>query len=237
MKAPRNIAARRIAAGAILALLCLAGAARAQEGMTRIGEEDHLTSGEISAVRDAQQPDKRLILYMDFAQRRIDTVKQTLASGKTNAGRAIQKSLVEYIRVLEDLESTLEDARQRRAPMEKAIKDIELRGAQFLAYLESLNPDSTPGWGDFEYTIEEAIDMTKDELAEVARGAFPEIQERTPPRELPGLPSSRQPARSTPLPADGPPRKSDAPADRPPAEPSEEEEGPPRKSQQRNPSQ
>jgi hypothetical protein len=213
----------------VAAPLVLVSSLSAQEGMTRIGDDDYLSDGEITAVRDAQQPDKRLILYMDFAQRRIDAVKEALGSGKSGAGRNVQKKLVEYIRLFEALDSTLVDARDRRAPMEKAIKDIELRGTEFLKYLESLDPEATPGWADFEYTIEEAIDMTKDELAEVARGAFPEVQERTPPRELPGLPSSRSPSAAPPLPADGPPRKSGTQSSQ---EPVEEEEGPPRKSQQ-----
>jgi len=200
----------------LITLLCGAGAtARAQEGMTAIGDEDYLTSGEISAVRDAQQPDKRMILYMDFAQRRIDSVKQALRSGQSSSGRTAQKALIEYVRLMEALESTMGDARERRAPMEKGLKDVETRGREFLKYLESLNSESSPGWEDYQYTVEEAIDMTKDELAEVAKGAFPEVQGRTPPRELPGLPSSR------------PPAKSDAPSEQKPAQ---QEEGPPRKS-------
>jgi hypothetical protein len=190
-----------IARCCILAAICWAAA------LPACAQDDYLTDGETAAIRDQQEPDKRLILYMDFAERRLDAVKQALASAKKDAGDAARKMLTEYVHIMEDVDSTLEDARDRRVPLTKALKDIETRGKEYLTYLGSLN-ESSPGWKDYEYTVAEARDMTRDELAEAAKGAFPEVKERKPPADLPP-PSARPPDRkSNPSEQEGPPRKS-----------------------------
>jgi len=191
----------------LVAVLCGTGAF-----LPAHAQDDYLTPGEVSAVRDAQEPDKRMILWMDLAQLRIDAVKKAVDTFKAESGRAIQTSLEEYIHLMESLDSTIQDARERRVPLDKGLKDVETRATLYLNYLRTLDSDAIPGYRDFEYTLEEALDMTRDELAEVAKGNYPEVLERTPPTDLPP-PSARPPSKSDPQ---------DAP----------QEEGPPRKSQQ-----
>jgi hypothetical protein len=175
-----------------------------------LAQDDYLTSGEVSAVRDAQEPDKRMILWMDLAQRRIDAVKKAVDTFKPQAGRAIQAALDEYIHIMESLDSTIQDARERRVPLDKGLKDVETRASLYLNYLRTLNSEAIPGFDDFKYTLEEALDMTRDELAEVAKGNYPEVLDRTPPSDLPS-PSARPPTKADPQPEpaeEGPPRKS-----------------------------
>jgi hypothetical protein len=198
-----------------LCLLTAGRAARAQEGMV---QEDYLTDGEISSLRDAQEPDKRMTLFMDFAQRRVDGVKQLLSAAKPDSGRDIQKSLAEYVHILEALEDTIDDAREHRVPMSKGLKDIQTRANLYLNFFKSVNSDSLPAWKDFHYTLDEAIAMTSDEIAEAGKGNFPEVKGRTPPNELP------------PPPKAGARPPSDAKPDAKPGTKTGDEEGPPRKS-------
>ena len=201
----------------VLVLACWAGA-----GLAARAQEDYLTDGEVSSIRDTQEPDKRMILWMDFAQRRVDAVKQALSSPKPYAGRTIQKTLVEYVHIMESLGDTIQDARERRVPLSKGLRDVETRGNLILNYLKSLGEKTAPGWKDYEYTLDEAKDMTRDELAEVGKGNYPEVKERKPPTDLPAraappASSTRPPARSPSSPASG-------------AKSGGQEEGPPRKS-------
>jgi len=204
----------------ILALLLWVGGsspARAQE--------DYLTNGEVDALRDAQEPDKRLILWMGFAQRRIDGVKEAIASRKPESGRTIQKLLAEYVHLMEALQATIDDARERRVPLSKGLKEVETRGSLMLNYLRTLKSESIPGYKDFEYTLEESMDMTRDELAEVAKGNYPEIDGRKPPIGLPSRP---------PLPGmsgSQPPTKPQSGSPDAAEKDGVEQEGPPRKSQ------
>jgi hypothetical protein len=170
-------------------------------------QEDFLTEGEVSAIRDAQEPDKRIVAYLDFAQRRLDAVRTNLASAMPNLGRAVQKSLAEYVHILEALDGTIADARERRVPVSKGLQQVEQRGSEFLKYLESINVESSPGWKDYQFSIDEAIDMTRDELDVAGQGSFPELQERTPPADLPARPTPRGESEEGPD-QQGPPRKS-----------------------------
>jgi len=165
-------------------------------------QDDFLTDEEVTAIRDAQEPEKRIAAYLDFAQWRLDSVRAGLAAAKGNFGRAVQKSLIEYARILEALEGALFDARERRVPVPKALKAMETRVPEFVKYLESLNSESSPGWKDYKFALEEAIEVTREELAEAEKGNFPEVDEREPPRLPP--PSAPRPAPQE----EGPPRKS-----------------------------
>jgi hypothetical protein len=180
-------------------------------------EEEYLTDGEVSSLRDTQEPDKRMILFMDFGQRRVDAVKSELGSTKPDAGRNIQKALAEYVHVMEDLQDSIEDARDRRAPMSKGLKDVETRGHLYLNFLKSINSEALPTWKDYHYTLDEAMAMTQDEIAEAGKGAFPEVKGRTPPNDLPPPKSASRPS-------------SDAKEAAQPAPASGDEGGPPRKS-------
>jgi hypothetical protein len=188
---------RRSAVALALASLFAGGLALAQD--------DFLTDGEVTIVRDAQVPEKRVLAYLDFAQRRLDAVRTSMASGKSTIGRSVQASLGEYIHILEALEQTIEEARERRAPLEKALELVTTRGGEFLKYLQSIHTESSPAWKDYQFTLEEGIEMTRDQLELAAQGAYPEVEERTPP-DLPGPRSAPKREQQE----EGPPRKSGA---------------------------
>ena len=180
--------------------------------------EDYLTDGEVDSLREAQEPDKRMVLFMDFAQRRLDAVKHELGSTKPDAGRQIQKTLSEYVHIMEDLQDTVDEARDHRVPMTKGLKDIETRGNLYLNFFKSINSQALPVWKDYHYTLDEAMAMTQDEIADAGKGAFPETKGRTPPNDLPPPKASdrrppsdaKEAAKPAPAPGDeqGPPRKS-----------------------------
>ena len=141
-------------------------------------QRDFLTSQEVDAIRDEQELGKRAILYMDFAGRRLDAMKAAIASQKGGAGRSVQANLKEYISILEALETTFADGWEQRSPLEKALKQLQERGSEFLKYLQSLEPETSPGFADYRFTLEEPIVMTKEALAEAEKGPYPEIRKR-----------------------------------------------------------
>jgi len=177
-------------------------------------QDDFLTRGEEDEIRDAQEADKRIELYLDIAQRRLDTMKADLDAKKPGAGRTAQRNLRDYTSIMEAVEGTLEDGRENRTVREKALKQAEERKVEFLKYLQSLDSAATPAYEEYRFTLEEAIAVTEEVLANVRQGAFPEVQQREPPR----LPSA--PPRET---QEAPSRDAQEPR------PSGDEEGPPRR--------
>jgi hypothetical protein len=189
-------------------------------------QEDFLTRGEVEEVRDAQEPKKRLELYLIIAQRRIDAIKTGITSQKAGLGRATQKSLEEYTSVLEALETTLADGREKRGIEEKDLAKATEIETEFLTYLNSLNTEGSPGYEEYHFTLEEAIAVTEEMLADAEKGVYPEVEGREAPQLPAAAPRERQ--EPPPLPEDGPPRRG-----RPQAPPSGDDEGPPRRSRTR----
>ncbi len=174
-------------------------------GTSLRGEGEFLSTVEIDQVRDAQEPAERIILYLEFAQRRLDVVEQNIASLKPKSGRAIRINLQEYIDILDALEGSVERGREQRALIDKSLKEMEKQTALFLRFLQTIETNSPKNLSDYQFTLEEAIEMTREEIAVAKEGSFPEVKERRPPARLPSRPP---PASDRPVPEDGPPRKS-----------------------------
>ncbi len=199
-------------------LLCAPNRASFAAGREFLGPE------EISSIRDEEDFGKRVLLYLSFAKRRLDTVREKTVSKDSDAGEAIQANLEEYTSILDALADTLDIARQQRSPLNKVIEAMLKQAADSLKYLQSLAAGAAPNKDDYALTLDEAIETTKDELANAKKGAFPEVRERKPPTDLPPAPPPpsksgsdkggseegppRKPGRGgTPTPSEGPPRK------------------------------
>ncbi len=143
-------------------------------------QRDFLTRDEIDLVRDAQEPEKRIILYLEIAQLRLDSIRTAITASKPD-GRRVQRNLNDYIQVSEAILMTIEDAREDRVPIPESIEQMVLRVPEYLGYLESINSSSSPAWADYQFTLDEAILMTGELTDEAAQGSFPEVDERTPP--------------------------------------------------------
>src|SRR5206468_4741190 len=101
--------------------------------------------------------------------------------------------------------------------------EMESQARAALIYLQSLRTGKAANLSDYEFTLEEAIENTKDELADAKKGAFPEVNARKPPSEFPSSP---------PPSASSPPSKSGAGksgSGKSGADQGSTEEGPPRK--------
>ena len=174
-------------------------------GTSLRGEDEFLSTAEIGRVRDAQEPAKRIILYLEFAQRRLDVVGQNLFSQKQKPGKIVRKNLQEYIDILDALEGSVERGRERRARFGKSLEEMEKQTTGFLRFLQTIAAGSPKNLSDYQFTLEEAIEMTREEIVVAKEGSFPEVKERKPPTRLPSQPPAVSDRTD---PEEGPPRKS-----------------------------
>ena len=223
MKAP--VQPSRLVAAILLAVACVMAAPKgwAQRG------EDFLTKDEVDAVRDAQEPEKRIPLFLEIANIRLGSIRAALNNTKSG-GRMVQKKMTEYTEVLEALETTIAEARQKRSPFPKAMELLKAKLPEAKQFLESLDNDSSPLYADYQFTLDEAVDVTDELIAEIENGMFPEVGERSAPTEFPSVPPRpderrREPAKPAPGQESGPPRKPGASS----APSQSSEDGPPRK--------
>ena len=183
----------------VIPLLILIGVCGA---VASSAKDDFLNAEEVNKIRDAEDGGKRVLLYLEFAQQRLQAAQEKTATKEEGAGRAIQKNLAEFNSILEALEDALDAARLQRAPLSQALKELENQGNHFLKVLQQLQ--QAPNRSDYQFTLDEAVEMTNDELAEAKKGAFPEVKERKPPTDLPAKPPAASKSGDN---EEGPPRK------------------------------
>ncbi len=115
----------------------------------------HLTSAEREQLRDAQDPSKRIKVYLDFAQQKLDLAKQ-LGAGPPSA-----RLLSDYISVTDEMKRWIQYQYDRRGDMRAGLKDLVEQGPEQIEQLRRLEA-ATPASARAErHALRDAIaDMT-----------------------------------------------------------------------------
>jgi hypothetical protein len=125
-------------------------------------DRDFLTPDEVEQVRDAQEPNDRLALYIHFAKQRIDLLENYLAKEKPGRSIFIHNTLQDYSQIIEAIDTVSDDALRRHVSVDKGL--IVVLDAE-KAFLEKLNKvqDANPKDLDrYKFVLTEAIDTTSD---------------------------------------------------------------------------
>jgi len=131
-------------------------------------ERDFLTAAEVTQLRDNQQPDARLKLYLGFASERLAQVQQLLAKDRPGRSARIHELLEEYTKILDAMADLTDDALRRRLPLETGIKSMEEGLKQLQAVLTKIEESEPRDIALYRFALEQAIMATDDSL-ELAR--------------------------------------------------------------------
>jgi len=136
--------------------LCAVTAAIAQE------DRDFLTPNEVEQIREAQDPNDRLLLYVHFAKQRMDLLQQSLANPKPGRSVFIHNTLEDYSKIIDAIDTVSDDALRHNRPIDKGTEAVLDAEKQFLAQLNKIHESQPKDLDRYEFVLQTAIDTTND---------------------------------------------------------------------------
>jgi len=142
--------------------------------------QDYLTDEEIQKVRETQEPNARILLFLEFATVRLARFQKALAASPPTHTDELTEMLDDYISAIDDTTGNLEIWLERGGvKLEKARKEIEKQVPEFLSTLEKLGTTYGTRLEEFSFTWEDALEATRELLQaanNIPAGMLPEKQ-------------------------------------------------------------
>jgi hypothetical protein len=139
-----------------LAVLLLAAAGGAAQN------RDFLSADETDQVREAQEPNLRLKLYLKFAKQRLDLVDQLLGHEKAGRSAMIHDTLEDYTHLIEAIDTVADDALKRKVAIDEGIAAVAAAEKEMAARLQKIEEAHPKDLARYDFALKNAIETTQD---------------------------------------------------------------------------
>ncbi len=131
-------------------------------GSPLFAQRDFLTADEADQVREAQEPNARLKLYVMFARTRLELIRQLVAKEKAGRSILIHDNLEQYGQIIDAIDTVADDALRRKTDISEGMKAVVEAEKEMLATLRTLQDSEPPDLARYEFVLKNAIDATAD---------------------------------------------------------------------------
>ncbi|HXA64631.1 MAG TPA: hypothetical protein VNV82_05745 [Bryobacteraceae bacterium] len=125
-------------------------------------QRDYLTADEVDQIREAQEPNARLLLYVHFAKERIAEIQKFLIKEKAGRSALIHDALEDYTRIIEAIDTVSDDALRRKVALDVGMKAVADAEKEMLTTLNKIEESDAKDLPRFEFALKAAIDTTSD---------------------------------------------------------------------------
>lgn len=129
---------------------------------------DFLSTVEADQIRQTQEPNARLLLYIQFAQNRVGMVEDLLRTPRTGRAFLIHRALEEYTSIIDAIDLVIDDALERGLDVSEGMKKLIDAEKALLERLQKILQSNPPDLSAYRFVLETAIETTADsyELAQ-----------------------------------------------------------------------